>query len=317
MSYEQQVEQEYQLLKVKQAARQRLAAENMPPFEDLSLDEVMNEPPPRWVLPGVLPVGVTGLAGPKSQGKSLTVRDWLDSVANCVPWRGYRSEQPRGVTYVVGEGRAGIASRFAQVKRDRVRVCGPVCLTDRNEVDRFLKIKAEQDQALIVFDMVYHMGIAEENSAADTLPLLNAAQRIADELECAVVLVGHPPHSGERRFRGTSAFGGWWAAEYHMADGVFTCEKMKDGDTQAVLRSSYTISYPNIRWVTTSEVLSSAASLDNARLNRIRVAIELEPGISNRALAARLHEEFGVSQRQVERMAKEVKDGLAKEAETG
>lgn len=309
VALEREVTQRYMFKVIDALADQRIIDENLPPFEDMTLLEVMNEPPGPQVLPGVLPVGVVGLAGPAEAGKSLIVRDWINAVVNRVVWRGYQAAVARSATYVVGEGRSGIPLRFRGVAPDRVSVCTPVNLTSKTEIDRFLLSRPE-DTGLVVFDMLYHMGISEENKAADVFPLLHAAQRISDELEACVILVGHPGHNEERRFRGTSAMRGFFSAEFHAAEGLFTCEKMKDGDTKAALRGQYTIEYPRINWATTMEQIAEAAGIEVARRERVRLTIELHPDAGDREISRMLDGELGVGLESWRRIVRSVRAEL-------
>lgn len=288
-------------------AEAQIVSETLPPFENVSLEELFNEDPVAWVLPGVLPVGVVGLAGPPEAGKSLLIRDWLDAVANGTRWRQWRNPTPRPVTYVIGEGRGGIPTRFRDVEPANINVCSPVALPVEAEVDRFIDTQRDTAPGLIVFDMIYHMGVLDEDKSNAMLPLLAAARRISDELACCVLLVGHPGHNAERRFRGTSALRGYFDAEFHMSAEEFTCEKMKDGSTKRALRGMYTIEYPQIRWAVIEELLGNAATAHIGRLRVINDYLELNPEASARQVGRDLASVLNISARQVERMVIDIR----------
>lgn len=288
-------------------AEQWITAENLPPWEDVPLADALNEPPPEWVLPGVLPVGVVGLAGPSEAGKSLLSRDWSDAVANGTPWRGWQVREIGAVTYLMGEGRGGVPARFGHVVPDRISVAGPLMLTVPSEVDRFLKLKDGTGQRLVVVDMIYHCGVVDEDKSAQMFPLLRGASRIAEALGCCVLLLGHPGHNGARRFRGTSSLRGWFDAEYHMAENLFTCEKLKDGNeglsTKATLEHPYVVSYPHLRWATGGNSVGDLAQ----RQARVREYLAAHPGASARSVGQALTAELLIGTRQIERIVSELR----------
>ena len=207
---------------------------------------------------------------------------------------------------MIGEGRGGIPTRFADVARDRIAITTPVCLVNEDEVARFIEGEREHGTGLVVFDMVYHMGVQDEDKSRLMLPLLNASRRISDELGACVVLVGHPGHNGDRRFRGSSAMRGYFDAEYHMASGLFTCEKVKDGDgmsTAASLRQSYTIDYPYIDWEGGGSPFRSSAD----REERIREYVRNNPGMSANAVAEVLRSELDCSKTTIRNTVRNIK----------
>jgi hypothetical protein len=308
ISIQQAAVRNYINLKGRMMAEAQIVSETLPPFENVTLAELFNEEPVSWVLPGVLPVGVVGLAGPPEAGKSLLIRDWLDAVANGTTWRQWRTTTPRPVTYVIGEGRGGIPTRFRGVRPDNITVCSPVALPVEAEVDRFIESQRDSNPGLIVFDMIYHMGVLDEDKSTAMLPLLAAARRISDELGCCVLLVGHPGHNAERRFRGTSALRGYFDAEFHMSADEFTCEKMKDGSTKRALRGMYAVEYPRVHWLAIEELLGNAATAQIGRLEVIMAYLERNPEASARQAGRDLAPELGISARQIERMVSDHRD---------
>lgn len=331
MTFETDVVNRHYELNVDREARQRQANENLPTFHEESLQDVlMDESSVPFIIPGVLPQGVIGLAGPPEAGKSLLCRDWLDCVANGVPWRGYTPAEVRQCTYVVGEGRSGLKRRFSGVEATNIRVATPVNLTSNTEVDRFLELKKAQEEedgphGLIIFDMIYQMGVENEDKSSDVMPAVRNAIRIADELKCCVIVLGHPGHNGDRRFRGSSSFRGLFNAEFHMADSKFTCEKMKDHDDVFVnkdhLGGTYTIIPRNNNAYlsfSTGDMLGSEAEKQKNRELRIRRhflnhpdLLDSKPNIS--AIYRELKDDLGLKDNAGRGLIKDVYDKIQEE----
>lgn len=68
----------------------------------LTLDDLRDLPPPRWLVPQVMPEGLTVLYGARGSGKTFTALDWTLTLAS----EGYT------VVYCAGEGVSGLASRI-------------------------------------------------------------------------------------------------------------------------------------------------------------------------------------------------------------
>jgi hypothetical protein len=268
-----------------------------------SFAELAAAPKPDWVLPGVLTAGVYGMAGPPEAGKSLTVRDWLCGLG------------ARGVpgVYAMSEGQHDVVDRFRaspdyKAAEPLLRTYeGPLALGVREDQDWFISAYRPHQPRLIVFDMIYGFGLPDDQGVRDVAPVLNGCKRIAAELGACVLVTGHPGHSGERRFRGSSMWRGAFDGEFHLAEGSFTCEKHKYADKRAI-RWSYTIDYPLIRQAQPLELLSKSAQ----RMNRIAEDIRLNPAESDRERARRLASELELGAdyarsliRQVKKMSEE------------
>src|SRR5437870_2938512 len=75
------------------------------------ISEFESQPPPKWIIPGVLPERAIGmLYGPSSTGKSFLSLDWSFCVATGRDWQG-REVTHGGVAYIYSEGDAGIGKR--------------------------------------------------------------------------------------------------------------------------------------------------------------------------------------------------------------
>jgi hypothetical protein len=279
---------------------QNLIALEPPPRERMA--DVISEPPPSWIIDNLMSAGLYGHAGPQEAGKSLLVRDWADVVANGRDWNGYRATAQREVSYVISEGHFDLDQRFIGISMDRLFIYrDPVMLNNDAAVDHFLRQHEGTDTGLVIFDIIYHMGVGDDNTMKDVKPVLLAGRRISRALNCAVLVVGHPGHNKSRRFRGSSIWRNWFDGEFHMSDGVISCEKHKYARKES-MEWSYEIDWPRITFLSAAGVLSR-----EARKMRIIDEIGEHPTESARSLAARLAPVFDTSEITVRRMILDVK----------
>ncbi|MBY0394692.1 MAG: AAA family ATPase, partial [Novosphingobium sp.] len=81
-------------------------------FETLSLDELVNMPPPTWLIEGLIPQhGLVLLYGRPGEHKTFIAVDGGLRVAYGLDWHG-RTVKRVGVLYIAGEGRFGIGQRI-------------------------------------------------------------------------------------------------------------------------------------------------------------------------------------------------------------
>jgi AAA domain/Bifunctional DNA primase/polymerase, N-terminal len=272
------------------------------PPQRKKLREVFEAEKPRWVLAGLMTAGVYGLAGPPEAGKSLLARDWMLAVANGTSWQRLYRGRPRDVTYVISEGHHDLDERFPAGGIDRISIfTEPVMLTDDDAVDDFIVQHDGLDTGMVVFDIVYDMGMADDNGTKDVAPVISAARKISHALDCAVLLLGHPGHNGIRRFRGSSMWRGRFDGEFHLAEGQLSCEKHKYADKLA-MQWPYEIRWPELHYLTDGEEIGR----DN-QYTIIRAAIRDHPDETDYALARILADSLGVSVRTLQRRIKEIR----------
>lgn len=198
---------------------------------------------PRPVLADVLAAEVNLLGGPSEAGKSLLARDWAFDVA-----RGGRN-----VLWVASEGMHDVAERFTRPTNfegiaDRLFILDePVNLLAGDDA-WILKEYRNERPALVVFDLIYAMGMTDDNGVKDVMPVIAALKRISADWGAATLAVCHSGHGDERRVRGSSVWRQQAAVEWHMANGSLTCEKSKIADKTRLSRR-YVVEYPNIRWL--------------------------------------------------------------------
>jgi hypothetical protein len=101
----------------------------------------------------------------------------------------------------------------------------PVSLMSAADVGGLLDEYSDERPGLAVFDVIYAMGMADDNGIKDVAPVITSLKRISAEWGCATLALGHPGHNGERRFRGSSMWRQLAANEWNLADGELSCEK--------------------------------------------------------------------------------------------
>jgi hypothetical protein len=267
--------------------------------------------PPEPIIDRLLAAEMNLIGGPSESGKSLLARDWALSVATGEPWRGYTVPTRRNVLWVASEGLHDFSERWESqhlwdMAADRVYVLeDPVNLVTGGDVDWLLGEYAEERPGLVVFDIVYAMGMNDDNGTKDVLPLITSLKKISAAWGAATLAIGHTKHGDERRFRGASAWRQLTAVEHHMADGLFSCEKSKISDKRTHA-AKYQALYPNLRWMTTAETVAEEAE----RYVRISEDFRERPKDSDRKRAARLHRELGLSEERARKWIRSHREGM-------
>ncbi len=150
--------------------------------------------------------------------------------------------------------------------------------------------------------MIYDRGITDDNTVQGTAPVFSRCRRLSNDTGAAVLVTGHPGLGGGRRFRGTSAWRGWFDSEYHMADGAFSTEKHKYAPKRGW---SYTIEYPFLHAMDAMGAMGRAAS----QMSAIKADMAANPGDSDAARARRLAPSMGLSVDHVRRLLRAAREG--------
>jgi hypothetical protein len=273
--------------------------------------EFAKVPPPEIVMAEVLAAEVNLLGGPSAAGKSLLARDWALHVAAGIAWRGHRVPGARGVLWVASEGTHDFADRWQtrplwEQAADRIFVLDePVNLLSETDVTDLLAEYAQDDIGLVVFDVIYGMGMADDNGVKEVTPVIHTLKRISREWGAATLALGHNGHNGERRFRGSSMWRQLAAVEHHMNDLRFSCEKSKIGDHRR-LGAAYALEYPAVAWRAPMEAVKDEAS----RRRRIEEDIKRNPTLSDIERARQLAPDFGQKEDTVRKTIAVVKKDL-------
>ena len=102
-----------------------------------------------------------------------------------------------------------------------------------NEVEEIAKTRG--NPKLIIIDTVArHMAGKDENNAKEMGELVQTADKLKHDYQCAVMLVHHTGHNNQDRARGSTAFKGALDTEILVKplgenDIIVSCEKQKDG----------------------------------------------------------------------------------------
>jgi AAA domain len=243
---------------------------------------------PKPAAVGWFGVGPNGIAGPSEAGKSLLARDRFLEIGNT----------KQNVLVVLSEGTHDFEERWTtqplwETAADYVYVIdSTVNLVYGDDVDWLLKEYAQIRPVAVLFDVIYDMGMADDNGVKDVNPVISSMKRISAEWNAATVAVGHPGHNGTRRFRGSSMWRQLFVTEWHLADGALTCEKSKIADKR-LLSASYQVDYPNLHWLSPMEAMVDEAK----RQVLIREDIERHPHDSDSKRAIRLKNVIGLGER--------------------
>ncbi|KVD91567.1 helicase [Burkholderia ubonensis] len=195
-----------------------LRAFKLPPmrYRLQSADDLLNAPPMRWMVHGVLPAaGFAAVYGPSGSGKSFLAFDLCAAVADGVDWFGQRVNAAP-VTYVCLEGEAGLGKRAKAwgigQRRNlpcRLRfVTQSLDLRQRDDVADLCAavLAAGGRDGLLVIDTLNRAAPgADENSSVDMGQLIEACKEAQRRLGGMVLLVHHTGKEGAKGLRGHSS----------------------------------------------------------------------------------------------------------------
>lgn len=185
------------------------------------LEEMLQWPPPDWLIQDWLPKGaMSGLYGPPGAGKSLLALDWALCVATGAPWLEH-AVRAGYVLYLAAEGHSGQAKRarawlqhrgvrattvdrFGLVK-ERIAV---VDSSDEYET-LFARLEEEVERAptFVIIDTLARSIEGDENESTAMTHFLDAAGRWMDEFGATVLVIHHGNAAGTRE-RGHTSFKG-------------------------------------------------------------------------------------------------------------
>ena len=208
--------------------------------------DLINMPPPEWILKEVVQTNSTTLLyGPSGLGKSFLALEMAFAVASD-QHNIFTVARPGPVIYVAGEGVMGIGVRVKAWQQDRgmelsrnVAVLGqPVQLADKRSRKKFIEmVKADfGDPILIIFDTLARCAVGlDENSARDMGLVVEGVDHIRDTFGATVILVHHSTKANPKSERGSGAIYGAVDTTLALnADGKkfikLECQKQKNGE---------------------------------------------------------------------------------------
>lgn len=217
----------------------------------LDIGDILNRPPPRWLLARHIPVqGVGFLYSEPGVGKSFLALDMALHIAyGRADWHGdaIDAADDAVVLYLAAEGSYGFRNRIKawlkhrgipgdQAKRFKM-IEQTVNFMAPEDVDRLLrtvKLAIRQRPCLIVVDTVSRaMPGADENLQKEMTLFVRACDTLRDAFSCAVMGVHHAGKNGDMRgstvLLGAGDFVFRLARKKGATVGQLGCEKQKDG----------------------------------------------------------------------------------------
>jgi hypothetical protein len=178
----------------------------------LSFDELAAQPPPEWLVDGLVPAGLSVIYGRPSSLKSFVAQSIAASVATGQSWMG-REVKPGPVVYLTGEGARGLGKRLQAWRSDHgrpdmSRLYGSstaVNFLRQRDVAQLREAIAaleleEPLQLLVVDTFAESMAGGDESSAGEVSKVLAEIGGLCENR----IVVHHTGHDG-RRGRGSSA----------------------------------------------------------------------------------------------------------------
>lgn len=225
------------------------------PIRLYSTEELLQMPPPTWLIKPILPSGgLVGLYGQPGSKKSFVALDIALSVASGRPWLDTYEVQKGYVVYIGAEGGTGIGKRVKawlthrQVGSSQLQIAWliesiPVHV-DSEQMELLLKRindEIEERPSLIIIDTLARCFDGDENTQLDMGRFIGGIDTIRHTFGTTVLVVHHTRLDGDRE-RGNTAFRG--AADTMIAqtseDGnpeiVLECRKQKDAEHFTDLR---------------------------------------------------------------------------------
>lgn len=219
-------------------------------FETLSLDELVNMPPPTWLIEGLIPQhGLVLLYGRPGEHKTFIAIDGALRVAYGLDWHG-RTIKRVGVLYIAGEGRFGIGQRIKgwRKKHGLAGVDAPfkllpvaVHMLDPANVE---KLKRTIDQVreevdfeigMVVIDTVSRAIPGQDENSQEAMSLfVDACAEIQNHCGGVVIGIHHSGKDADRGMRGSTVLLGGCDTAIRVAKEedhtVLSVEKQKDGE---------------------------------------------------------------------------------------
>lgn len=172
------------------------------------------QPPIDWVIENLLSAGSVALfAGEGGSKKTWTLLDLAVCVALGQKWLDFPTRT--GLALIVDEesGRHRMNRRLGDVLRghsaDETTPVGHISLagldmTSSQDVEQLSAAVIGSGARLVIIDaLVDILGGCDENSASEIAPVFHALREIAEQAQCAVILIDHMNRMGD--YRGSSA----------------------------------------------------------------------------------------------------------------
>jgi hypothetical protein len=222
-------------------------------FELVAFDQIKISAGASYLVKGLIPrAGLVVVWGPPKCGKSFLTFDLSMHVALGWEYRGRRVKQGC-VVYCALEGAQGFRARVEAFRREKLsgETSSPPfhlmasalnLVADQAAFLEALRVQlGEEKPVVVVIDTLNRSLAGSESDDKDMAAYVRAADAIRDAFDCAVVIVHHCGHGGERPRGHSSLIGAVDAQVAVKRDGaeniVATLELSKDGEAGAEIVS--------------------------------------------------------------------------------
>lgn len=216
-------------------------------YEVLSVHQLLNRPPQRFLLAGHIPENSLGfLYGDPGTGKSFIALDWaLHMAAAREAWHDIKLTEPGAVAYIAGEGVSGMGSRIkawltahgGSIDDSRFGLLHETInfmnVADVGKLAATLRHRMPGSLSLIVVDTISRaMPGADENLQKEMTMFVAACDALRQSFNCAVLGVHHASKGGDMRgstvLRGAGDFVFNLKRKKGHLTGTLWCDKQKD-----------------------------------------------------------------------------------------
>jgi hypothetical protein len=206
-----------------------------PPWISAADLQAKEFPPVEWVIPGILPQGVTILAGRPKLGKSWTGLDWAIAVASGDETFGVQCQQGDVLYAALEDTERRLKARMEQmgaIGPERLHFLTAMPKADEGGIDLVRSwLKQAIKPRLVIIDVLARVRSgksSEEGNYATDYKAVSAWKALADEFGIAIVLVHHVRKmEAEDRLEMTSGTNGLTGA----ADTVLILNRDSQGAT--------------------------------------------------------------------------------------
>lgn len=156
--------------------------------------QLLRLPPTKWIVPMLLPAGLTVLAGMPKAGKSWLTLDLALSIATGSPFLGQMPRPDRIVYFALEDSLSRVQTRTNLILGGKPAPAA-LRLIFSLECDRLIAdlrhVISEFKPCLIVVDTIGRLGMATGNSYGRVYDELSALKRLADDSHIGIVAVTH------------------------------------------------------------------------------------------------------------------------------
>ena len=218
-----------------------------PPIPILTGSQLMNMPPIRFLVDGLLPeTGLVQIFGESGSYKSFVALDLAMAVVSGTPWFGKPVRQG-SVLYLCGEGSAGMGARLQgwmtkQIQCDIDNLLMSTLIPPINnqhlcsQLVRWMAVRTIPVKLIIVDTFARAMApLGSESDNGDIGSYIALIEKLQHLTGALVVQIHHCGHGNKSRSRGGSALYAALDAEYQITtmgarNGWLKCTKAKDFD---------------------------------------------------------------------------------------